>query len=105
MEQSENKPAEVTGDIYWTFERNGKIFDAQLTSAEEAQEFADDKFQDECQSIDEMNAEDEIEILKFTYNEFTGEIVILERTTSSVEYEYYHGDRVEHSTYHKGGSL
>lgn len=94
-------------DKYWTFERDGEIFDAQFSTQEEAQQWADEGFADEC--ADEggwrngETTEADIDLLECEDDEDTGERKILQRIPSTVEYEHYHGDMAEHGTWHSGG--
>lgn len=92
---------------YWTFERDGKIFDAEFDTQAEAQQWADEGFADECADEGGFRngdtAEADIELLEFEWDEETGERKILQRINSTVEYEHYHGDFAEHSVWHSGG--
>lgn len=91
---------------YWTFERDGEIFDAEFDSEKEAQYWADEAFTEECEDEGGWDNGDtasaDIELIEFTYDD-DGEMVIKQRVSSSVDFEYYHGDLAEHGTWHKGG--
>ena len=92
---------------FWTFERDGEVFDAEFDTQAGAQKWADEGFADEC--ADEggwRNGETtsaDIELLEFDWNEETGERDIKQRVKGTVEYEHYHGDMAEHGTWHSGG--
>ena len=92
---------------YWTFERDGEVFDADFDSKEEAQIWAEEGFQQECEDEGGWNNGDietaEIKVIQFYYDGETGERNIFESEKSTVEFEYYHGDAVEHGTLHSGG--
>ena len=82
---------------YWTFERDGEIFDADFETQAEAQTWADDAFAEECQDDSPSNGQSfdaEITLLRFHYDD-DGERVIDERIDGMVEYEHYHGDHAE----------
>jgi len=86
---------------YWTFERDGRLYDHEFTTMDQAQEEADEGFEQEC--IDEggwkngETASAEIFLIEFTYDD-DGEQVELQRVKSTVDFEYYHGDLIEHGT-------
>lgn len=84
---------------FWTFERDGEVFDAEFSSQKEAQEWADDAFAEQCQEEGPRNSEtfsEEIFLLRRYCDENTGDWVEVERIKSAVEYEHYHGDHAEH---------
>lgn len=91
---------------YWTFERDGEIFDAEFNSQKEAQEWADDGFNQECEDEGGWSNGDtasaDIVLIEFEYDD-DGERVEKQRVESTVEFEYYHGDLAEHGTWHRGG--
>ena len=85
-------------DYYWTFERDGEIYDAEWETQELAQNSADEAFAEQCQEESPSNGEEfseEITLIRFHYDD-DGERVIDERIPGSVDYEHYHGDRAEH---------
>lgn len=83
---------------YWTFERDGEIYDAEWETQALAQAEADEAFSEQCQEESPRNGEtfsEEIFLLQFHYED-DGERVIDQRIKGSVDYEHYHGDRAEH---------
>lgn len=92
-------------EYFWTFERDGEIYDAEYETQELAQADADEAFAEECQEDSPRNGEtfsDEITLIRFHYDD-DGEQVIDERIPGSVDYEHYHGDLAEHGTWYRGG--
>lgn len=88
---------------YWTYERDGEIFDAEFETQEKAQQYADDIFGEQCDDDGERGScSEDITLIEFDYDD-DGERVEKQRIPSAVEYEYYHGDFAEHSVWHKGG--
>ena len=87
--------------IYWTFEKDGEIFDADFDSQEEAQQWADEAFCQECEECGEYSNGDteseEIVLVQYRYND-DGERDIIGRVDSTVDFEFYHGDFAEHNT-------
>jgi hypothetical protein len=84
---------------YWTFEKDGKFFDAEFSSKDEAQAWAEEAFSDECLFDNLKRSEADILLVRFHHDEETGEIVKDELVKSCVEFEYYRGDLLEHGTY------
>lgn len=85
-------------EYFWTFERDGEIYDAEYATKQEAQNDADEAYAEECQEESPRNGEtfeEEIYLIYFTYDD-DGERVIDQREKSCVSYEHYHGDRAEH---------
>lgn len=83
---------------YWTFERDGEIYDADFETRDAAQADADETFAEQCCEDSPRNGEtfeEDITLIRFKYDD-DGERVILERIDTTVEYEHYHGDYAEH---------
>ena len=90
---------------YWTFERDGEIFDADFNSMKEALSWADDAFAEQCQEEGPANGEEfeeDIVLIEYTYDD-DGERVEKRRVPGVVSYEHYHGDLAEHGTWNSGG--
>jgi hypothetical protein len=86
--------------LYWTFERDGEVYDAEFVSKEAAQEAADEGFAQQCEDEGGWHNGDtqeaDIELIQFHYDDDSGERIIVHREESVVELEYYHGDLKEH---------
>jgi hypothetical protein len=91
----------TTQTLYYTFERDGEIFDAEFNTSKEAQAWADDAFEQQCCDEGDFRngdtASEEIEIIQFYYDD-EGERIITHREESTVDFECYHGDFEEHNT-------
>ena len=82
---------------YWTFEKDGEIFDGELDTKEQAQEWAEDAFAEQCmEECPGNNERFEEEIYLICFAERDGEFVVIHREESTVEYIHYHGDHAEH---------
>ncbi len=96
---------EIEKDTYWTFERDDMVFDADFKSRQEAQNAADEDYQEECLDLlDCKNGETasaEINLIEYIYDD-EGERVKKQKVLSSVDFEYYHGDLKEHGTLYSG---
>lgn len=91
---------------YWTFERDGEIFDAEFKTKREAYDLAQQLFSEECENDGIAHNEtrsEEYFLIYFCHDYETGELVIDEREKSFLEYTGYHGDLAEHGTWHSGG--
>jgi len=88
--------------IFWTYERDGEIFDCEFDSQSEAQAFAENIFIEECEDeggwSNGSGSEDDIVLIEFTYTD-DGDRAEIQRIESTVEFEYYHGDFAEHGTW------
>lgn len=87
-------------EYFYTFERDGEIFDAEFKTPEEAQQWADEAYGEEIEAeMSPRNNEEfeaEIFILKRHLDPVSEEVVTDERTASTVNYTHYHGDHAEH---------
>lgn len=85
--------------LYWTFERDGEIYDAEFTSKEAALESAEEGFAQQCEDEGGWRNGDtqeaEIELIQFHYDD-DGERIIDHREEAVLEWEFYHGDYAEH---------
>jgi len=92
--------AKAEGNLFWTYELDGEIYDADFDSADKAQECADEKFAEECQEESPRNGEEfercDFALIEYSYDD-DGERVIHSRDdTAMLAYEHYHGDLKEH---------
>lgn len=87
----------------WTFERDGEVFDGEFKTKAEAESWAEDAFNEQCvQDGDTGSKEEDIFLIEFVWSVDGERRVELARIPSVVEYEYYHGDAVEHGIWHSG---
>lgn len=85
---------------YWTFERNGVIYDDAFKSKDHAEDYANNIYAEECEENSPRNGEifnEDFVLIRFKYDE-NDDVVILERINAVLEYEHYHGDFCEHNT-------
>lgn len=90
--------------MFWTYSvGGGELFDAEFNTQEEAQADADERYAEQIADEESpRNGEtfsNDIELIRFTWDDETGERVIHERVPGTVEYEHYHGDLKEHGTW------
>lgn len=108
FQQSIEAKIEVLENDYWTFERDGTIFDHDFDSEAEAVTEAEEGLAQECEDESRYkNGETvrvEIVLINFKRDD-NGERVEISRRNENIEWECYHGDAAEHGTYHKGGVL
>lgn len=93
---------------FWTYSIGGdEYFDAEFKTKDDAEKDADERFNDQCAEGDESteNQEIDVEYIRFSWNDETGERVIHDRVEDTLFYEYYHGDYAEHNTHYRGGCL
>lgn len=88
---------------YWTYIKDGQIYDADLDSLEEAQDVAYEVYEQEIlNSCEELKNgryfEEPIELIEFVYDD-NNEKKIVQSVHSYVTFQYYHGDFVEHSVH------
>ncbi len=92
-------------EYFWTFERNEEMYEHDFESKEAAQNYADEAFEDECLEQSWNNgdtASEEIFLIEYIYD-YHGDRIIKQKVTSTVDFEYYHGDFEEHTVWHCGG--
>jgi len=82
---------------YWTYALDGQASDMEGISKEEAQQAAQDKFDQLCEDAGIAQAQDDIELIRFHYD-YYGEHVIAKRIASGVEYESGRSMYDEHNT-------
>lgn len=97
----------VRETVYYTaIDPWGREFDLECDTPEEAADFAQERFCEECEDNGVRGTDSaEIEIIGFVIDEWTGERRVVSRRPEWVEYEYYRGDYAEHNTYHRGGAI
>lgn len=87
---------------FWTYSVEGEeLFDGEFATKEEAVEYAQTRFNEQCSDGDDWKHDQEasIELVRFHIDDETGERVIHEKVEDTLEYEYYHGDLAEHGTW------
>lgn len=88
---------------YWTFERDGELYDGEFTDSQSAYNAAEAVFIDECADGDDYKQDQEcdIHLVRMMFDHANGgDAVEKERVPAVLEYEYYHGDFAEHNTWY-----
>lgn len=87
------------GNLFWTFELDGEIYDGDFDSRDEADNHAQEKYAEDCQEESPRNGEtferDDYALIEYSYDD-DNERVIYGREDAVLEYEHYHGDAKEH---------
>lgn len=95
----EKAVAKAEGNLFWTYELDGEIYDAEFETRAKADEWAQERYaeslEDEPMRNGDTFSRDDYALIEFSYDE-EGERVIHEREDSCLEYEHYHGDLKEH---------
>lgn len=99
-DRSNKLEKKMTAKTYWTYETNGTIFDLEFDTMQEALDFAEKKFVEECEDY-EIDHDDELDffLVEVSFNEENGDREEIKRVKTVVSYEYYHGDLKEHGTW------
>lgn len=91
--------AKAEGNLFWTFELDGEIYDGDFDSRDEADNHAQEKYAEDCQEESPRNGEtferDDYALIEYSYDD-DGERVVYNREDAVLEYEHYHGDAKEH---------
>ena len=74
------------------------FFGLECDTPDDAYDFADNYFAEECEAHGIQSDNAEITIIGFTINEDTGKRDVLSVEDRTVGYEYYKGDYAEHNT-------
>ena len=88
-------------DIYFDIEMNGIRSTLECKTRQEAIDWAEDEFADECQREAPDNGEKfetEIDLIPYTMDD-NGDTTDMPSETITIKYEHYHGDFAEHATY------
>ena len=92
-----------TIELFWTYSIDGgEYYDADFKTSEECIRAMDEHFAMQFEGDDLKNGQTmscSAEIIRFKYDNETGERIILYTQEVTAEYEHYHGDLAEHGTY------
>lgn len=90
-------PVEYDREFYWSYIRDGELYDAEYETKDEAIQEANDKFCQECYDRELGGViEEPIVLIQFCYTN-GGNMSVLKQIDSYVFYEDYHGDYAEHN--------
>lgn len=91
--------ARADGNLFWTYELDGELFDGEFETRAKADEYAQERYAESLEDEPMRNGDtferDDYALIEFSYDE-EGERVIHEREDAVLEYEHYHGDLKEH---------